>query len=143
MLERAHFSLNSSFIELQHILSSSATHFCFLCLSFETSFPSFGSSTLSFIEFEFVLNTNCWARVWSSMKFESFNLSSFRVLISLFKHYQVLKIHIILPEKRDFSYKTTRFETRTYKYHDDLIMHNYRTLKASNISINSAHSFIL
>ena len=66
VLERAHISLNSSFIELQnfefeHIASLSFFHFSSLRSSLETSFPSFGPNTLSissFIKFEFALNTN-------------------------------------------------------------------------------------
>ena len=71
MLERAHFSSNSSFIELQnfefeHIASSCFFNFSSLSSSLVTSFPSFGpniSSISSFIEFEFALNTNHRVRV--------------------------------------------------------------------------------
>ena len=86
VFERAHFSSNSSFVKLQnfkfkHIASSSFFHFSSLRLSLEMSFPSFGpniSSISSFIEFEFALNTNHRARVWSSLKIECLNSSSFR-----------------------------------------------------------------
>ena len=62
MLERAHFSSNLSFSELQnfefeHIASSRFFHFSSLSSSLETSFPSFGpniSSISNFIEFEFL-----------------------------------------------------------------------------------------
>ena len=90
MLELDYFSSNSSFIELQnfkfeHITSSSFFHFLSWSLSLKTIFISFGpnfSSISSFIEFEFALNTNQRARVWSSL--------SFWVLSSSMQHYKTI-----------------------------------------------------
>ena len=58
-------------------------HFLNLSPSLETIFPSFCpniSSVSIFVEFEFALNTNYWARVGLSLKFECLNALSFQVL---------------------------------------------------------------
>ena len=85
VLDRAHFSSNSSFIELQkfefeHVTNSIFFHFSSLSLRLETCFLYFGPNILSissFIEFGFVLTTNHQARAQSNFKSECLNSSSF------------------------------------------------------------------
>ena len=64
---------------------------------FSKFWPNF-SSVSSFIEFEFAINTNHGARIWSSLKLKCLNLSSFWVSGSLFKHqhFQHLQEYLIL-----------------------------------------------
>ena len=94
VLERAHFSSISSFIELQnfefkYIASSSFFHFSSLSSSLEMSFATFGLIVLSvssFIKFEFASHISHRARFWWSLKFGCLNLSGFQVSSSSFKH---------------------------------------------------------
>ena len=73
LLERAHITWISSFIELELILSSRKNNFLSLSLSLKTNLPSFCSKISllsSYTEFKFLKSTNRQIRILSSLKFE-------------------------------------------------------------------------